>query len=175
MRLLACVTILGVFPSICYCASDGLASAGQQAPEGKFFGNFPYPYMNGLLHLGHAFSLSKVQSCTLQRLFPTATHALYICLLYHAASWLPLSAASAPVQDCKMVSVMQNAASIMPNLARKTQHDRLLAWLFRDVLVRCAAGVCLRIPPPVWAAGAVSAGLPLHWHAHQGLRRQAGQ
>lgn len=28
----------------------------------KFFGNFPYPYMNGLLHLGHAFSLSKV--CT---------------------------------------------------------------------------------------------------------------
>ena len=34
--------------------------AGQDAPEGKFFGNFPYPYMNGLLHLGHAFSLSKV-------------------------------------------------------------------------------------------------------------------
>ena len=33
---------------------------GQEAPEGKFFGNFPYPYMNGLLHLGHAFSLSKV-------------------------------------------------------------------------------------------------------------------
>ena len=37
-----------------------LAHAGQEAPEGKFFGNFPYPYMNGLLHLGHAFSLSKV-------------------------------------------------------------------------------------------------------------------
>lgn len=33
---------------------------GQDAPEGKFFGNFPYPYMNGMLHLGHAFSLSKV-------------------------------------------------------------------------------------------------------------------
>jgi hypothetical protein len=30
-------------------------------PAGKFFGNFPYPYMNGLLHLGHAFSLSKVK------------------------------------------------------------------------------------------------------------------
>ena len=27
----------------------------------KFFGNFPYPYMNGLLHLGHAFTLSKVR------------------------------------------------------------------------------------------------------------------
>jgi hypothetical protein len=35
--------------------------AGQPCPEGKFFGNFPYPYMNGLLHLGHAFSLSKVR------------------------------------------------------------------------------------------------------------------
>ena len=34
--------------------------AGEEVPNGKFFGNFPYPYMNGLLHLGHAFSLSKV-------------------------------------------------------------------------------------------------------------------
>jgi leucyl-tRNA synthetase len=30
-------------------------------PDNKFFGNFPYPYMNGLLHLGHAFSLSKLE------------------------------------------------------------------------------------------------------------------
>jgi len=28
--------------------------------EPKFFGTFPYPYMNGVLHLGHAFTLSKV-------------------------------------------------------------------------------------------------------------------
>jgi leucyl-tRNA synthetase len=27
----------------------------------KFFGTFPYPYMNGVLHLGHAFSLSKLE------------------------------------------------------------------------------------------------------------------
>ena len=27
----------------------------------KFFGNFPYPYMNGLLHLGHGFTVSKVE------------------------------------------------------------------------------------------------------------------
>eukprot|EP00878_Enallax_costatus_P010085 GHUV01010526.1.p1 GENE.GHUV01010526.1~~GHUV01010526.1.p1 ORF type:complete len:350 (+),score=86.81 GHUV01010526.1:75-1052(+) len=37
------------------------AMEGQPCPEGKFFGNFPYPYMNGLLHLGHAFSLSKLE------------------------------------------------------------------------------------------------------------------
>ena len=30
-------------------------------PGKKFFGNFPYPYMNGYLHLGHAFSLSKLE------------------------------------------------------------------------------------------------------------------
>ncbi|KAI3911979.1 hypothetical protein MKW98_010923 [Papaver atlanticum] len=30
-------------------------------PGEKFFGNFPYPYMNGLLHIGHAFSLSKLE------------------------------------------------------------------------------------------------------------------
>mmetsp|Transcript_46688 Transcript_46688/g.91875 ORF Transcript_46688/g.91875 Transcript_46688/m.91875 type:complete len:1069 (-) Transcript_46688:57-3263(-) len=30
----------------------------------KFFGTFPYPYMNGVLHLGHAFTLSKVDFAT---------------------------------------------------------------------------------------------------------------
>lgn len=39
------------------------AEAGERPPEvdGKFFGNFPFPYMNGFLHLGHAFSLSKLE------------------------------------------------------------------------------------------------------------------
>lgn len=27
----------------------------------KFFGNFPFPYMNGFLHIGHAFSISKLE------------------------------------------------------------------------------------------------------------------
>lgn len=30
-------------------------------PGEKFYGNFPFPYMNGYLHLGHAFSLSKLE------------------------------------------------------------------------------------------------------------------
>ncbi|KAI3506262.1 hypothetical protein L1887_28619 [Cichorium endivia] len=39
------------------------AEANDQPPkEGdKFFGSFPFPYMNGYLHLGHAFSLSKLE------------------------------------------------------------------------------------------------------------------
>ncbi|KAK9826880.1 hypothetical protein WJX81_003148 [Elliptochloris bilobata] len=48
---------------------------------GKFFGNFPYPYMNGLLHLGHAFSLSKLEFasayhrlCGKKVLFPQGFH-----------------------------------------------------------------------------------------------------
>lgn len=47
----------------------------------KFFGNFPYPYMNGLLHLGHAFSLSKLEFASAyhrlkgdKTLFPFAFH-----------------------------------------------------------------------------------------------------
>jgi leucyl-tRNA synthetase len=27
----------------------------------KYFATFPYPYMNGQLHLGHAFSMSKAE------------------------------------------------------------------------------------------------------------------
>lgn len=30
-----------------------------EANEPKYMANFPYPYMNGVLHVGHAFSLSK--------------------------------------------------------------------------------------------------------------------
>ena len=38
-------------------------------PSSKYFATFPYPYMNGALHLGHAFTLAKVDyACGYQRL-----------------------------------------------------------------------------------------------------------
>ncbi|EHA8588368.1 leucine--tRNA ligase, cytoplasmic [Cocos nucifera] len=50
------------------------ANPGNKPPEPgeKFFGNFPYPYMNGLLHLGHAFTVSKLE-------FAAAYHRLRGC------------------------------------------------------------------------------------------------
>jgi len=37
--------------------------------DDKYFATFPYPYMNGALHLGHAFTLAKVDyQCQFQRL-----------------------------------------------------------------------------------------------------------
>ncbi|KAL0126848.1 hypothetical protein PUN28_005306 [Cardiocondyla obscurior] len=40
------------------------ASFLKERPDEKFFANFPYPYMNGRLHLGHTFSLSKCEFAT---------------------------------------------------------------------------------------------------------------
>ena len=34
-------------------------TAGAPEARAKYFVTFPYPYMNGMLHLGHAFSMSK--------------------------------------------------------------------------------------------------------------------
>ena len=40
-------------------AAGDADAADDGTPDQKFFTTFPYPYMNGLLHLGHAFSFSK--------------------------------------------------------------------------------------------------------------------
>jgi len=57
------------------------APQGGANKELKWTGNFPYPYMNGLLHLGHAFSLSKLEFaaafhrvCGRHVLFPQGFH-----------------------------------------------------------------------------------------------------
>ena len=52
-------------------ADEKIFEADSPAPEtcdaslpgnqSKYFATFPYPYMNGLLHLGHAFSLTKAE------------------------------------------------------------------------------------------------------------------
>lgn len=34
---------------------------GRRNENEKFFVSFPFPYMNGRLHLGHTFSLSKCE------------------------------------------------------------------------------------------------------------------
>ncbi|XP_074598670.1 leucyl-tRNA synthetase isoform X2 [Brevipalpus obovatus] len=54
---------------------------GLKSNRDKFFVTFPYPYMNGQLHIGHAFSLSKAEFATrFQRLmgknalFPLGFH-----------------------------------------------------------------------------------------------------
>jgi leucyl-tRNA synthetase len=39
----------------------GLTPAEIREKFPKWFGNFPFPYMNGSLHLGHAFTITKIE------------------------------------------------------------------------------------------------------------------
>jgi leucyl-tRNA synthetase len=58
---------------------DAPEPGAEQQP--KWLGTFPYPYMNGSLHLGHGFTVSKIEFATgFQRmlgkraLFPVGFH-----------------------------------------------------------------------------------------------------
>jgi len=42
-------------------AISGLSPTQIKEKYPKWFGNFPFPYMNGSLHLGHAFTISKIE------------------------------------------------------------------------------------------------------------------
>ena len=61
---------------------DGLTPEQLREKYPKWMGTFPYPYMNGSLHLGHAFTISKIEfAAGYQRmlgkrvLFPHGFHA----------------------------------------------------------------------------------------------------
>ncbi|KAL8335502.1 hypothetical protein RB598_009606 [Gaeumannomyces tritici] len=55
----------GVFhfdaPSTADYPLDSISPADLRAKFPKFYGNIAYPYMNGVLHLGHYFTMSKVE------------------------------------------------------------------------------------------------------------------
>jgi leucyl-tRNA synthetase len=40
---------------------DYLSKSFEEKNDSKYMCTFPYPYMNGYLHLGHAFSMSKAE------------------------------------------------------------------------------------------------------------------
>ena len=70
--------------------------SGEERAQHKFFTTFPYPYMNGLLHLGHAFSFSKNEFSSAyfrmkgrKSLFPFSFH----------CTGMPIKAAAGRIQD----------------------------------------------------------------------------
>lgn len=60
-----------------------LRADSKEAHQEKYTANFPYPYMNGVLHVGHAFSLSKVNHPATQ---PTSMPEILSSFLYRLLS-----------------------------------------------------------------------------------------
>jgi hypothetical protein len=63
------------------------AVGSEEYSQENYFTTFPYPYMNGVLHLGHAFTLSKCEfQARFQRLlgkrvlWPFGFHGIYMCV-----------------------------------------------------------------------------------------------
>ena len=85
----------------------------------KFFGNFPYPYMNGLLHLGHAFSLSKLEFASAYHrlkgenvLFPFGFH----------CTGMPIKACADKIE--KEIKMYGNRRYFRPRRMRRTSRRR---------------------------------------------------
>lgn len=83
----------------------------------KFFATFPYPYMNGYLHLGHAFTMCKVDfTCRFKRLqgynvlFPFGFH----------CTGMPICAAAK-----KLESELETIPDIQTNPNEKLQYNIL--------------------------------------------------
>ena len=78
----------------------------------KFFATFPYPYMNGLLHLGHAYTLTKIEYmcrfkklCGFNVLFPFGFH----------GTGMPIVACSQKLSDELRVLSANTSIDSLPN------------------------------------------------------------
>ncbi len=96
-----------------------------EATRSKFFTTFPYPYMNGRMHLGHAFSLTKnefrnryMRLCGKNSLFPFGFHCTGMPIVA-AANKLKkeLADPSLPKNQTKILESMGIPASEIPDFA----------------------------------------------------------
>ena len=90
----------------------------------KFFATFPYPYMNGKLHLGHAFTMCKVDfTCRFKRLmgynvlFPFGFH----------CTGMPICAAAK-----KLENELETIKHIQTNTNEKLQYNILKYYKLTD-------------------------------------------
>ncbi len=110
--------------------APALSQDGAQAAPEKFMATFPYPYMNGKLHLGHAFSASKAEfaiaferTCGKRTLFPFGFH----------CTGMPIKASADKLRKemeaygCPPVLPESDAASSADSKGQVAKHSKVAA------------------------------------------------
>ncbi|CAN4090536.1 unnamed protein product [Withania somnifera] len=92
----------------------------------KFFGNFPFPYMNGYLHLGHAFSLSKLEFAAAYHILRGAT--VLLPFAFHCTG-MPIKASSDKLSRRDIVFPVENVEeSVETEMKVETEGNQPPPW-----------------------------------------------
>lgn len=100
----------------------------------KFFGTFPYPYMNGYLHLGHGFTMSTVDfTCRYKNMLG---YNVLQPFSFHLTGMPIMAAADKLKEDFKIIDSLSSDTLKINSLAENSQYNIMIKMGIPNEMVR---------------------------------------